>query len=93
MMFGLENIARKRVLKDSLMICFRCDGCMAEDHKFQWIGTVTGFEKTRFAGWAAQVKVIKRDNSGDWRDRDQGYEIVPIGEPQALAPNFYSVFR
>ncbi|RWP44264.1 MAG: hypothetical protein EOR04_04920 [Mesorhizobium sp.] len=88
-----ENLKLKRQLKNSLIICFRCDGCMAHDHKFQWIGTVTGFEKTRFAGWAAQVKIIKRNEAGDWRDHDQGYEIVPISEPQQLAPGFYAVYR
>jgi len=88
-----DNLKRKSQLKNALMLSFRCDGCMASDHKFQWIGTVTGFEKTRFAGWAAQVKIIKRDNAGDWRDDDQGYEIVPISEPQLLASDLFAIYR
>ncbi|RWH49582.1 hypothetical protein [Mesorhizobium sp.] len=88
-----ENLKRKRQLNNSLMLSFDCRGCMGEDHRFQWIGTVTGFEKTRFAGWAAQVKIIKRDNAGDWRDGAQGYEIVPISEPQLLAPGLFAVYR
>ncbi|RWB08749.1 MAG: hypothetical protein EOQ39_18945 [Mesorhizobium sp.] len=89
-----ETFRKKRELKGSLVTMFRCDGCMGTDHKFQWIGTVTGFEMTRYAGWAAQVRIIKRDNAGDWRDGDQGYEIVTLGESiQKLAPNLYGVFR
>ncbi|WP_127850464.1 hypothetical protein [Mesorhizobium sp. M00.F.Ca.ET.217.01.1.1] len=89
-----ETIRKKRELKDSLIMLFRCDGCMAEDHKLQWIGTVTGFEMTRYAGWAAQVQIIKRDHAGDWRDRDQGHELVTLGEnPQKLAPSLFAVYR
>lgn len=89
-----ENLLLKRKLKNSLVICFRCDGCMASDHVFLWIGTVTGFEMTRYAGEAAQVRIIKRDHAGDWRDRTQGYELVTLGEnPQQLAPGLYAVYR
>ncbi|MES0134541.1 hypothetical protein NKJ88_06195 [Mesorhizobium sp. M0016] len=88
-----DNFRLKRKLKDSLVIQFNCDGCMASDHNFKWIGTVTGFEMTRFAGEAAQVKIIKRDNAGDWRDGNQGYEIVVLGEVQELAPGLYGVFK
>ncbi|ESY35796.1 hypothetical protein NKK48_01725 [Mesorhizobium sp. C386A] len=89
-----SNLLLKRKLKNSLIICFRCDGCMGTDHTFRWIGTVTGFEMTRFAGEAAQVKIIKRDNAGDWRDGDQGFEIVTLGESlQLIAPHLYAVYR
>ncbi|TPJ51639.1 MULTISPECIES: hypothetical protein [unclassified Mesorhizobium] len=89
-----DNLILKRKLRNSLIICFRCDGCMGTDHNFQWIGTVVGFEKTRFAGEAAQVRIIKRDTHGDWRDGSQGFELVTLGEkPQKLAPALYAVYR
>jgi len=89
----LQDLRRKSEFKNALMLAFDCRGCMAEDHRFMWIGTVTGFERTRFAGLAAQVKIIKRDSHGDWRDGDQGYEIVPLSEPQQLAPGILVVYR
>ncbi|RWM90039.1 MAG: hypothetical protein EOR84_22790 [Mesorhizobium sp.] len=88
-----ETFRLKRALKGSLVMCFDCRGCMASDQRMKWIGEVTGFEMTRYAGEAAQVKVIKRDGPGDIRDGDQGFEIVVLGEVQEIAPGLYGVFR
>lgn len=89
----LENFRLKRSLKGSLVMCFDCRGCMASDHRMTWIGEVTGFEMTRFAGEAAQVTVIKRDGPGDIRDGSQGHEVVVLGEVQQIAPGLYGVYR
>lgn len=88
-----KNFRLKRALKGSLVMCFDCRGCMATDQRMKWIGEVTGFEMTRFAGEAMQVTVIKRDGPGDIRDGSQGHEVVVLGEAQMIVPGLYAVYK
>ena len=94
--WGNEYAKRKRALVGATVLSFECNGCMATDHDFQWVGVVEGFEMTRYAGEAARVWIIKKGNGpGDVRDGDLGTTLEPVsnGSLQELAPNLWAVYR
>jgi len=83
-------------LRFAIVIKFQCDGCMATDHKFQWVGISTGKRvKTRFAGDGYEITIIKRNEATDFRDHSQGTEIVIIddGSLQQVAPGLFLYFK
>ena len=86
------NAEKQQALKNALVMRIDCEGCMASDHQFRWIGRVVGFEESHHCpGGVARIQVIKRDRSGDWRDDDQGIEkcAVADGALQELSPGFF----
>jgi hypothetical protein len=91
------NDARlKRRLANATVVSFDARGCMAHDHQFKWIGVVSGFEPTRYAGVAARVRVVKVSvYPGDCRDGDLGTELCPINDTclQELAPGRFILVR
>lgn len=83
------NIHARFKATNAALICFRADGCMAHDHKFQWIGIITGFH------WQtpgdrillADVEVCKRDG-GPYDIRDSRFtpETVVAANISPLVP-------
>jgi hypothetical protein len=90
----LERTAMKLALRDATVISVECRGCMASDHRIQWIGKVEGFETTAHAGEAARVRILKRDNV-DARDADLGVSLEALGNGgfQEIAPKVWAVYR
>jgi hypothetical protein len=89
----LEMLKRSKLM-GATIIRFDCRGCMASDHRFEWIGYVEGFEKSKHAGTVARVKIVKRDGMPtDYRDEDLGYRLEAIhnGGLQELAPKLWMV--
>jgi hypothetical protein len=92
--FDLPKKRRRKALEGATVVAFDCRGCMAENHQFDYLGIVEGFEPTRYAGDAARIRVLKRDNQ-DYRDVDLGttLEIVSNGSLQQLGPKLFVMFR
>lgn len=86
---------KKSALKGATVICFKANGCMAEDHVFQWVGTVTGFRENALTSESAVVKVLKRDGAGDVRDGDLGFEhpVVADGSLQQIDKALFFYYR
>lgn len=90
----IKDAAKRQALRNSVVICFIADGCMAHDHKFQFIGRVTEvtpYETPGMRGyWSAAIEVYKHvDHPDDWRDKDQGVIYVLVNELQELAPGLW----
>lgn len=84
-----------RPSRGAVVVAFDCRGCMADDHRFMWIGTVTGYSPNANAGESVVVKINKSDKAhGDSRDRDLGTErpVWDNGAFQKLAPNLYALY-
>ncbi len=65
-------------LWNAAVVCFQADGCMAHDHKFLWMGTVTAVQQINGCEFAV-VQVIKRhDGHYSHPEHDLGQERVPI---------------
>lgn len=80
-----------------IVIKFQCDGCMASDHQFQWVGEIIRFADGNgtMAGYHfATVKIIKRGNQ-DIRDQDLGTERVVLDEGsfQRLSANLFGYYK
>lgn len=89
----LTGRQKREELEGATVFCVQCDGCMAHDHKFQWIGIVqTVFEKGNNVN--ANVKIVKQDHI-DWRDVDLGIKTINIGDPslQQLGPKLFCWYR
>jgi hypothetical protein len=86
---------KRAKLRNAIVIAYQCDGCMAHDHKFKWVGRVEGFEMTRLAGEAARVRIIKRDDCRDVRDHDLGTQLVIVadGSLQQIGPGLFFYFK
>lgn len=86
-----DAIRKKHALKGATVVCFRAEGCMASDHRFAWVGTVTGFRANRLTTESAVVKVHKRDGCQDSRDLDLGeeYPVVADGSLQQIGPALF----
>lgn len=82
------------VKKGDIVIRFDCNGCMASDHQFRWIGKVVTFEPSRYSGQMAVVQIFKRDTWGDIRDRDEGVERVAIEDKSLqIVKNIWILFK
>lgn len=86
---------KRAKLRNAIVVAYDCNGCMGTDHDYRWIGRVEGFEQTRYAGEAARVRIIKRDESGDFRDRDLGTELVIVDDAslQQMSSGLFFYFR
>ena len=84
-----------QIQKGDTVIAYRCDGCMAHDHKYLWIGTVTGFRENRLTSPSAVVKVLKRDDCRDSRDHDLGeeYPVAADSSLQEISPGLWFYYR
>lgn len=94
-MFKLINWKRHG-LRNAIVVAYQCDGCMASEHNFKWIGRVEGFEMTRYAGEAARVRVLKRvDDHRDVRDTDLGTELAIVDDAslQQIEPGLFFYFQ
>lgn len=92
-MINFAAVKRRRELLGVTVLGFQCDGCMAEDHKFQWVGRVERFE-TKWDMEHAVVRVLKRDNR-DVRDGDLGVVHIPLQDTslQQLHGSIYAWFK
>lgn len=86
-------INKRYELERATVICIQCDGCMAHDHKFVWIGIVEMvFNKGNNVN--ANVKVVKEGNR-DWREGDLGIKTINVFDPslQQLGPKLFCWYR
>ena len=86
---------RRQALDGAVVMCFHCDGCMAHDHKFQWIGIVEAFVRLNNSEYlSARVKLVKRANR-DWRDAELGYEHITVADTslQHLGPKLFCWYK
>jgi hypothetical protein len=100
-----EDHRRMRELQGATVMKIDCWGCMATDHRFVWIGNVTGFAEQKSdkslapglrVGPIALVQVVKREGDHrDIRDADLGIEHVLVRDTclQRLAPNLFIVYK
>lgn len=86
---------RETKLFQSIVVKIDCRGCMAHNHVIKWVGRVVGFEATRLTTDAAVVEILKRDETGDIRDRPQGEEriIVADGSLQEIVPRLWCIYK
>lgn len=94
LMRGPQN-TREVKLFQSIVLYVDCRGCMAHNHVFKWVGRVIGFEPTRLAGDAAVVEVLKRNESGDFRDCPQGEERIIVADVslQEIVPGLWCIYK
>lgn len=96
-----SNKTRKE-LQGATVVCFQVDGCMASDHKFQWVGTIYDFEQGILSNeplskWTwLLVKVAKSEaRAGDIRDGFVGHERVTVEDSrlQYISPGLYFYYK
>jgi hypothetical protein len=82
-------------------VYFDCRGCMASDHRFEWVGVGDHFALAESSPgqerWRQRIviRVVKRKDTGDFRDQDLGFESYFPGDGtiQLLAPGLYVIFK
>lgn len=83
---------KKHRMIGAQVVKFYCEGCMASDHRFEWIGSVYAFEPAGNGLTYALVKVLKSNNRvGDIRDGFCGHEriIVENARLQEITPKLF----
>ncbi len=92
----------RKELLHATVIKFECNGCMASDHRFEWVGVVYDFEHGMLSGeplgrWtAALIQVAKSEHRhGDIRDGFVGHERVIIEDSslQFISPGLYFYYK
>lgn len=83
-----------------IVIKFECRGCMASDHRWEWIGELVEQQPnhrfSNFVGTNGVVRVLKhRDVNGDIRDHDLGTQHVVMedGSLQLIRPGLYFYYK
>lgn len=92
---GLVTKSSKTLaLRGATVVAFDCEGCMAHDHRLQYIGRVDGFEMTRYSGLAARVRILKMGNQ-DIRDKELGEKLVPVDDSrlQKISSGLFFLYR
>ncbi len=96
-----SNLVPVRVLEGArvgdTVLKFQCDGCMAHEHNFKWVGQINRFEPGQgFMGRYnfAVVTIIKQGHE-DSRDHDLGEDrlVVEDGSFQRLGPRLWGYFK
>lgn len=82
-----NNWLTKFQMYGAICMVFSCDGCMAQDHRFELVGRIVGFD-----GDCAIVEIIKEANR-DSRDYIMNRKIVPLVDTQKLSRGLYARFR
>lgn len=82
----------------AVFVYFDCRGCMAQDHRFMWIGVGDHFTNSSYdaGGTEIEIRILKRaGDPDDSRDTDKGFEnfFVGDGSIQNVAPGLYLIFK
>lgn len=89
------NSIERAIARGKPIVCFRADGCMAHDHKFQWYGIIMGFHVQERGDkiMLADIAVIKHEGDPqDIRDCPLPGETVIADNIRRLVRGAYMVF-
>ncbi len=108
-LLGLGKAAPKLIVDPKLLpfleatvVKFNCEGCMASDHQFQWIGRIYDFERNVQIYGSRQlltyglVQIDKHnDRHGDIRDGFCGHERVILEDSslQMIRSGLYFLYK
>lgn len=69
-----------------------CEGCMASDYRFEYIGRVDGFDDSRYVGLSVRVQPVKTQEK-DFRDIEIPFTYEGINSLQKMGQNLWIIFR